>query len=207
MRTYPTLYAATALATVGLANATPVWTPSPAALRAAANTSTGNPANCTGGTKYFPQLVDHANLNGTTFLQQYQVMDQHYRPGGPIIFVQLWEGAKLQCLELLNTPNLAQQLGGITVALEHRYFGASCPEVQNCAGIVGWGLDVPMTLDFDVFQSVVLILAILVVGGFLRDGKSNYLEGSLCVLVYVLVAVAAYCYNPPNPEISSSAAR
>ncbi|CAD0109134.1 unnamed protein product, partial [Aureobasidium uvarum] len=44
------------------------------------------------------------------------------------------------------------------------------------AVIVGWGL---------MFDAVVLILAILVVGQFLRDGKSNYLEGVLCFLVYV----------------------
>lgn len=54
-----------------------------------------------------------------------------------------------------------------------------------------------MDLDFRQFDAIVLILAIIVVGNFLRDGKSNYLEGSLCVLVYVIIAVAAFFY--PNP--------
>jgi len=67
--------------------------------------------------------------------------------------------------------------------------------------IVGWGLNIQMSLNFDTFDAVVLILAILVVGSFLRDGKSNYLEGSLCVLVYVLIAVTAFYYpNPLHPE-------
>lgn len=35
---------------------------------------------------------------------------------------------------------------------------------------------------------VLLILAIIVVGNFLRDKKSNYLEGALCVLVYLIIA-------------------
>lgn len=71
--------------------------------------------------------------------------------------------------------------------------------------LVGWGLDVNMSLDFELFNAVVLILAILVVGGFLRDGKSNYLEGSLCVFVYVLIAVAAFYYpNPLEPEETAS---
>lgn len=64
--------------------------------------------------------------------------------------------------------------------------------------MVAWGLDLPMTLSFSLFNIVVLILAILVVGNFLRDQKSNYLEGSLCVLVYVNIAVAAFYY--PNPK-------
>ncbi len=49
--------------------------------------------------------------------------------------------------------------------------------------IVGWGLGKNMDLNFEVFMVVLLILSILVVGNFLRDGKSNYLEGALCVLV------------------------
>ncbi|KAI4728982.1 putative vacuolar cation/proton exchanger 2 [Aureobasidium sp. EXF-10728] len=65
------------------------------------------------------------------------------------------------------------------------------------AVIVGWGLKIHMSLNFEMFDAVVLILAILVVGQFLRDGKSNYLEGVLCFLVYVLIAVAAFYY--PNP--------
>jgi Ca2+:H+ antiporter len=64
--------------------------------------------------------------------------------------------------------------------------------------LVGWGLDKPMDLNFDLFNIVVLILAILVVGNFLRDQKSNYLEGSLCVIVYINIAVAAFWY--PNPK-------
>lgn len=71
--------------------------------------------------------------------------------------------------------------------------------------IVGWGLNIDMALDFELFDAVVLILAILVVGGFLRDGKSNYLEGALCFFVYVLIAVAAFFYpNPESGETTSS---
>ena len=32
-------------------------------------------------------------------------------------------------------------------------------------------------------------MAIIVVGNFLRDLKSNYLEGALCILVYLAIAV------------------
>jgi Ca2+:H+ antiporter len=51
--------------------------------------------------------------------------------------------------------------------------------------LVGWGLDKSMDLNFEIFMVVILILSILVVGNFLRDGKSNYLEGALLVMVYV----------------------
>jgi Ca2+:H+ antiporter len=49
---------------------------------------------------------------------------------------------------------------------------------------------------------VLLVLSIVVVGNFLRDGESNYLEGSLLVIVYIIVAVASWYY--PNPDVATS---
>jgi Ca2+:H+ antiporter len=67
--------------------------------------------------------------------------------------------------------------------------------------IVGWGLGTEMGLNFQIFDAVILILAIIVVGNFLRDEKSDYLEGVLCVFVYVLVAVTAWYFpNPPKVQ-------
>ncbi|KAM0719873.1 hypothetical protein Q7P37_004008 [Cladosporium fusiforme] len=63
--------------------------------------------------------------------------------------------------------------------------------------LLGWALGKDMSLNFEIFDAVMLILAVVVVGSFLRDGKSDYLEGMLSVLVYLLIAVSAYYY--PNP--------
>ncbi|GKT85208.1 Ca2+ transporter [Colletotrichum tofieldiae] len=64
--------------------------------------------------------------------------------------------------------------------------------------IVAWGLHKHMDIVFEVFDIGMLILSILTVGNFLRDQKSNYLEGFLCVIVYLAIAVAAFYY--PNPQ-------
>ena len=61
--------------------------------------------------------------------------------------------------------------------------------------IVGWGLDKAMDLNFEVFNIVILIMSIIVVGNFLRDQKSNYLEGSLCILIYVLIGMLPNIYT------------
>ena len=90
-----------------------------------------------------------------------------------------------------NTPNLA---------LSHILGSTLQTALLNTPLIilVAWGRNLPMDLNFSSFQVILLILAILVVGQFLRDGESNYLEGMLCVMVYVLIAVAAFYY--PNTE-------
>ncbi|KAE8348060.1 Sodium/calcium exchanger protein-domain-containing protein [Aspergillus coremiiformis] len=68
------------------------------------------------------------------------------------------------------------------------------------AVIVGWGLDKDMGLNFEIFMIVMVVLSVLVVGNFLRDGKSNWLEGGLCVLIYVIIAVATWYYPQIKPE-------
>lgn len=70
--------------------------------------------------------------------------------------------------------------------------------------IVAWGLGKDLDLNFDLFNIIVVILAIIVVGNFLKDQKSNYLEGALCVIVYVIIAVAAFYY--PNLLTDASGA-
>ena len=57
-------------------------------------------------------------------------------------------------------------------------------------------------LKFSLFEVILLILSIIVVGNFLRDRESNYLEGVLCILVYLIIAVTAYYY--PNISEESS---
>ena len=93
--------------------------------------------------------------------------------------------------------------GHINFALSH-VLGASVQTAllnTPLIVLVGWGLNVKMELNFEIFDSAVLILAIIVVGNFLRDGKSNYLEGLLCILVYVIIAISAFYY--PNAHENS----
>lgn len=54
--------------------------------------------------------------------------------------------------------------------------------------IVGWIAGKPFDLNFEVFMVVVLVFAVLVVGNFIKDRKSNYLEGALCVIFYIIIA-------------------
>lgn len=49
-----------------------------------------------------------------------------------------------------------------------------------------------MDLNFEIFMIVLLVLSILVVGNFLRDGESNYLEGSLLVVGNIRVTLNSF---------------
>ncbi|ORY60002.1 uncharacterized protein BCR38DRAFT_526581 [Pseudomassariella vexata] len=94
--------------------------------------------------------------------------------------------------------------GVINVALYH----CLGPSIQTAlfngplVVLVGWALGKPMDLNFEIFMVALLVLSILVVGNFLRDGDSNWLEGALLVVVYVIIAIAAWYY--PNPDVAAS---
>src|SRR2546426_687121 len=55
-----------------------------------------------------------------------------------------------------------------------------------------------MTLDFEIFELASLALATAVVAAVVSDGRSNWYEGALLVLVYAVIAVA-FLFHPPPP--------
>lgn len=86
--------------------------------------------------------------------------------------------------------------------------GSSCQMamlVTPFCVLVGWLLDVPMTLDFHPFQVVVLLLSVLIVANVINDGQSNWLEGSMLITAYALIATMYLLENPGNDptEITS----
>jgi Ca2+:H+ antiporter len=115
--------------------------------------------------------------------------------------------------------------GVINVALYH----CLGPSIQTAlfngplVVLIAWALGKPMDLNFEIFMICLLVLSILVVGNFLRDGESNWLEGALLVVsvlffnvtmrmgtiqadrlqvVYVIIAIACWYY--PNPDVATS---
>eukprot|EP01054_Gregarina_sp_Poly1_P000035 Gregarina_sp_Poly_1__34@NODE_1007_length_5379_cov_95_368599_g705_i0_p2_GENE_NODE_1007_length_5379_cov_95_368599_g705_i0NODE_1007_length_5379_cov_95_368599_g705_i0_p2_ORF_typecomplete_len435_score39_07Na_Ca_ex/PF01699_24/4_2e27Na_Ca_ex/PF01699_24/8_6e22SelK_SelG/PF10961_8/0_12_NODE_1007_length_5379_cov_95_368599_g705_i039375241 len=57
------------------------------------------------------------------------------------------------------------------------------------AVLVGWLMDVPMTLAFSLVAVVVLTFSILIVIGVVQDGESNWLEGIMLMVAYCIIAV------------------
>ena len=60
--------------------------------------------------------------------------------------------------------------------------------------ILGWIIGQDMTLNFQGFETVVFFLSVLVVNYLIQDGKSNYLEGCMCLGTYIIIAIAFYVY-------------
>jgi len=66
--------------------------------------------------------------------------------------------------------------------------------------ILGWIMGQEMTLHFEGFETVVFFLSVLVVNYLIQDGKSNYLEGAMCLGTYLIIALGFWVY----PEDANS---
>lgn len=72
--------------------------------------------------------------------------------------------------------------------------------------ILGWIIGQPMTLHFQLFETVTFFVSVLVVNYLIQDGKSNYLEGAMCLGTYIIIALAFYVYpddagDPTGPKL------
>ncbi|KAI0774647.1 peptidase S28 [Trametes elegans] len=82
-------------------------------------------------TYYFDQLIDHTNPSLGTFKQRYWMNYEFYEPGGPMVLYNPGEGNAESALGYLTNRSLpgqvAQNLNGTNIVIEHRFFGLSNP--------------------------------------------------------------------------------
>jgi calcium/proton exchanger (cax) len=95
--------------------------------------------------------------------------------------------------------NAVEHLTAVTVAMKNKMDLAMGVAVGSCVQIalfvapltvvVGWIADKPMNFNFPHFEIILFVLPIVVVFICLSDSKSNWLEGSMLMTTYVMIAV------------------
>ncbi|GAA6059745.1 hypothetical protein JCM10212_001953 [Sporobolomyces blumeae] len=60
--------------------------------------------------------------------------------------------------------------------------------------ILGWIMNKPLSLLFDPFESIILFLSVLIANYTMQDGRSNWLEGFLLMMIYIIIAVSIWYY-------------
>jgi Ca2+:H+ antiporter len=100
--------------------------------------------------------------------------------------------------------NAAEHVTAVTVAMKNKMdlaigiaVGSSIQIalfITPLIVILGWIMNKDMTLYFNIFETVALFVTVLVVNFLVLDGRSNYLEGSLLIAAYTIIAVVSYYY-------------
>ena len=60
------------------------------------------------------------------------------------------------------------------------------------AVIIGWIMDLPLSLSYDPFEVKLFIFSSIIIFGLIFDGTSHWLQGIMLLCLYVLVAASVY---------------
>jgi len=98
--------------------------------------------------------------------------------------------------------NAAEHMTAVTVSIKNKMdlaIGVAVGSSQQIAMMVtplmvilGWILGQPMSLYFEVFETAVLFMTVILVFALVIDGSSNWLEGAMLMGVYVILGIAFY---------------
>jgi len=98
--------------------------------------------------------------------------------------------------------NAAEHLTAVTVSIKGKMdlaLGVAVGSSQQIAMMVtplmvilGWIMGQPMSLYFEVFETAVLFMTVILVFTLVSDGESNWLEGAMLIGVYVILGIAFY---------------
>jgi Ca2+:H+ antiporter len=98
--------------------------------------------------------------------------------------------------------NAAEHATAVTVAMKNKMdlsvsvvMGSSLQIaffVAPVLVIAGWLMGQPMDLNFNPFELVAVVVAVLIVNSISSDGRSNWLEGILLLASYVILGLAFF---------------
>ncbi len=98
--------------------------------------------------------------------------------------------------------NAAEHATAVTVAMKDKMdlsvsvaLGSSLQIALFVAPVlvlVGWFVGQPMDLNFNPFELVAVMVAVLIANSISSDGRSNWLEGTLLLAAYVVLGLAFY---------------
>lgn len=60
--------------------------------------------------------------------------------------------------------------------------------------LVGWVMDVPMSLYFSMFETAVIFVSVFITNSLILDGSSNWLEGVLLIATYFIIGISFFLF-------------
>ena len=66
---------------------------------------------------------------------------------------------------------------------------ASCSPLMV---VIAWILDLPLTFEFGILETIAVFLAVTIANLTAADGKSNWLEGLMLLGTYAILGLAFY---------------
>ena len=124
---------------------------------------------------------------------------------GSIDYLVSTSGVSQAFIGLIILPivgNAAEHVTAVTVAFKNKMdlainiaLGSSIQIalfVTPLMVMLGWAIGAEMSLYFSLFETVCLFASAFIVNYLMIDGRSNWLEGTLLIAAYVIIAISAF---------------
>ena len=121
-------------------------------------------------------------------------------------------GVFLSTIVLPIVGNAAEHASAVTFGMKNKLdlsmgiaVGSACQIsifVIPCMVVVGWMIGKDMSLNFGLFESFTMFLAVVMVVASIKDGTSNYLTGLVLIAAYFIIAAAFMTRNDQSLIIS-----
>ncbi|GAA5855561.1 hypothetical protein JCM8547_007891 [Rhodosporidiobolus lusitaniae] len=108
--------------------------------------------------------------------------------------------------------NAAEHVTAVTVATKNKLDLSMAVAVGSSVQIalfvipilvlLGWCIDQPLSFYFDEFETTILFLSVIAVAFATSDGRTNWLEGLCLMLIYVIIAVVIFFYDPTGSSLT-----
>ena len=63
--------------------------------------------------------------------------------------------------------------------------------------LIAWALNLPMSLDFHLFESGTLFITTILVSFIAQGGTSNWLQGAMLIMAYIVIAAGYWIIAEP----------
>ena len=70
--------------------------------------------------------------------------------------------------------------------------------------LFAWVADIPLSLDFQPFETATVFMTVIVVNVVISTGKSTYLHGIMLLVVYVLVSIAFILHDSEESHCTTA---
>ncbi|GAA6052372.1 hypothetical protein JCM3770_000210 [Rhodotorula araucariae] len=124
-------------------------------------------------------------------------------------------GVSEQFVALILLPlvgNAAEHVTAVTVAAKDKLDLSLAVAVGSSIQIalfvipvlilLGWCIGQPLTFYFDEFETTVLFISVVGVNWAIADGKTNWLEGLVLMVIYVIIALVFWYYDPTGSSLA-----
>ena len=122
----------------------------------------------------------------------------------PIAATLGWTQLFIGVVIIAIVGNVAEHTSAITMALKNKMDLALQISIGSATQVaifvapvlvfVSLFFAVPMTLVFDPFELVGILLSVIIVNVIVEDGESNWLEGAQLLIAYLIIAIAFFVH-------------